>query len=124
MIFNQSHAEAILEKDFPAAAEEIERAITDVEIPTTENHWVWRRAGYRQRRCGPEGHARTSANLRSGGCGWAPVSNGSNQVLHGRTVVMSNASHLEKGSYEKHVAIGSVLLIGVREASGELSVMV
>jgi hypothetical protein len=36
VILYQSHAEAILEKDFPAAAEEIEAAIVDVEIPITE----------------------------------------------------------------------------------------
>lgn len=32
----ESHAEAILEKDFPQAAEEIELAIADVEVPITE----------------------------------------------------------------------------------------
>lgn len=32
----QSHAEAILEKDFPVAAEEIERAIAGIEVPITE----------------------------------------------------------------------------------------
>jgi len=32
----QSHAEAILEKDFPDAAEDIERAIVDVEVPIAE----------------------------------------------------------------------------------------
>jgi hypothetical protein len=36
VVLYQSHAEAILEKDFPAAAEEIERAIADVEVPITE----------------------------------------------------------------------------------------
>lgn len=36
VIFYQSHAEAILEKDFPTAAEEIERAIAEVELPITE----------------------------------------------------------------------------------------
>jgi hypothetical protein len=35
-ILYQSHAEAILEKDFPDAAEEIERAIFDIEVPITE----------------------------------------------------------------------------------------
>jgi hypothetical protein len=35
-ILYQSHAEAILEKDFPTAAEEIERALVDVEVPITE----------------------------------------------------------------------------------------
>lgn len=36
VIVYESHAEAILEKDFPAAVQEIERAIADVEIPITE----------------------------------------------------------------------------------------
>jgi hypothetical protein len=36
VILYQSHAEAILEKDFPAAANEIERALVDVEVPITE----------------------------------------------------------------------------------------
>ena len=35
-IFYQSHAEAILEKDFPTAAEEMEAALEAVEIPITE----------------------------------------------------------------------------------------
>jgi hypothetical protein len=35
-IFYQSHAEAILEMDFPAAAEEIELALESVEVPITE----------------------------------------------------------------------------------------
>lgn len=35
-VLYQSHAEAILEKDFPEAAEEIERAIADIEVPITE----------------------------------------------------------------------------------------
>lgn len=35
-ILYQSHAEAILEKDFPDAADEIERAIADIEVPITE----------------------------------------------------------------------------------------
>ena len=36
VVFYQSHAEAILEKDFPDAAAEIERAIVDIEVPITE----------------------------------------------------------------------------------------
>lgn len=36
VVLYQSHAEAILERDFPNAAEEIERAIADVEVPITE----------------------------------------------------------------------------------------
>lgn len=32
----QSHAEAILERDFPKAAQEIEQAISEIEIPITE----------------------------------------------------------------------------------------
>ena len=36
VVFYQSHAEAILEKDFPDAAAEIERAIADIEVPITE----------------------------------------------------------------------------------------
>jgi hypothetical protein len=35
-VLYQSHAEAILEKDFPEAAEEIERALADIEVPITE----------------------------------------------------------------------------------------
>jgi hypothetical protein len=35
-ILYQSHAEAILEKDFPLAAEEIEQALENVEVPITE----------------------------------------------------------------------------------------
>jgi Restriction endonuclease BglII len=35
-ILYQSHAEAILEKDFPTAADEIERALVDVEVPIAE----------------------------------------------------------------------------------------
>lgn len=35
-IVYESHAEAIMEKDFPNAAQEIERALVDVDVPITE----------------------------------------------------------------------------------------